>query len=235
MSNSYFQFKQFVVRHDRCAMKVGTDGVLLGAWAPVRPACRVLDVGTGSGLVALQLAQRAPQADILAVEVDAEAAVQAAENVAASPWPSRIRVVCADFTTFASDSQFDLIVSNPPYFTEALQCPDSQRRLARHTVGLDYMTIFARSSALLAEGGTVCIIFPAEAEGRVLESAACSGLYPYRRLSVFTKPGKPLRRLLLVFSKALRPCLQERLCIHQTDGSYSDEYRALTEAFYLNF
>ena len=192
MSNEYFQFKQFTVRHERCAMKVGTDGVLLGAWAPVEGVGRILDVGTGTGLVALQLAQRTASARITAIEIDPDAAAQAGENVAASPWSDRIEVVCGDFATFrqiatfdtfatpslvakptvAEEEGYDLIVSNPPYFTEALQCPDPRRCTARHTATLDYALLFRRGAALLAPGGELALIFPADAEPRCRQAAA---------------------------------------------------------------
>ena len=145
-------------------MKVGTDGVLLGAWAPVDQAHTALDVGTGTGLVALQLAQRNPHLRVTAVEIDAPAAAQAAENVAGSPWPDRIEVVCADFNDFQPDGRFDLIVSNPPYFFDALPCPDRQRNTARHAGGLNYDLLFRRSARLLSEGGVVSIVIPSEVE-----------------------------------------------------------------------
>ena len=133
MPNPYFQFKQFTVRHDKCAMKVGTDGVLLGAWAPVQDVKRILDVGAGSGLISLQLAQRNPEAVITSVEIDPAAAAQAQENIQSSPWSNRMEVVCCDFRKYHPEDKFDLIVSNPPYFVDALRCPDNQRCMARHT------------------------------------------------------------------------------------------------------
>ena len=263
MSDSSFLFKQFIVRHDRCAMKVGTDGVLLGAWAPVAQARTALDVGTGTGLVALQLAQRNPSLHVTAVEVDSDAATQAAENVVCSPWPDRIKVVCADFRNFQSDGGFDLIVSNPPYFVDALPCPDRQRNTARHAGGLNYDLLFRRSARLLSEGGVVSIVIPSEveraaedfrrsarllSEGGVVsivipseveraaeEAAWMHGLCPRRRTRVFTKAGKPARRVLLTFSCRLGPVDEDALYIHQPDGSYSDDYRRLTGEFYLKF
>ena len=120
MSNPYFQFKQFTVRHDKCAMKVGTDGVLLGAWAPVQNAKYILDVGAGSGLISLQLAQRNPWASITSIEIDPAAAAQAKENIQSSPWSDRMEVICSDFRDYHAENKFDLIVSNPPYFVDAL-------------------------------------------------------------------------------------------------------------------
>ena len=159
-------------------MKVGTDGVLLGAWAPVDQAHTALDVGTGTGLVALQLAQRNPHLRVTAVEIDAPAAAQAAENVAGSPWPDRIEVVCADFNDFQPDGRFDLIVSNPPYFVDALPCPDRQRNTARHAGGLNYDLLFRRSARLLSEGGVVSIVIPSEVERAAEDAAWMQGLGP---------------------------------------------------------
>lgn len=233
MSNSSFTFKQFTIYHDKCAMKVGTDGVLLGAWAPVENAQRILDVGTGTGLIALQLAQRNPQAEIVAVEIDSAAAGQAAENVARSPWQDRIEVICHDFRYYESEEKFDLIVSNPPYFVDALKCPDEQRCTARHTGGLNYDLLFRRSAQLLNEQGSICIIIPSEVEQVVTDAAWNQHLFPSRRLQVFTKPGKPCRRVLLAFGFEMRPCREERLCIETEHKGYSDEYIALTKEFYL--
>ena len=235
MSDPSFSFKQFTVRHDRCAMKVGTDGVLLGAWAPVEHARTALDVGTGTGLVALQLAQRNPLLRVTAVEVDADAASQASENAARSPWPERIEVVRADFKDFQSPGGFDLIVSNPPYFLDALPCPDRQRRVARHAGGLNYDLLFRRSVRLLGEDGVLSVIIPAEVERAAEEAAWAQGLCPRRRTRVFTKAGKPARRVLLTFGRRLGPVDEDALCIHRPDGSYSDDYRRLTGEFYLKF
>ena len=140
MSQPFFQFKQFTVWHDKCAMKVGTDGVLLGAWTPVESSARILDIGTGTGLVALMLAQRC-SASVIALEIDGKAAQQAAENITRSPWGSRIEVVCQDFRLYSNKNnslKYDTIVSNPPYFTDSLKCPDSQRNTARHNDNLSY-------------------------------------------------------------------------------------------------
>lgn len=234
MSNPYFQFKQFTVRHDRCAMKVGTDGVLLGAWVPVQNARRILDVGAGSGLISLQLAQRVPEAFITAVEIDPDAAAQAQENIRQSPWSDRIEVVCCDFRAYHPEVRFDLIVSNPPYFIDALKCPDSQRSTARHTSDLNYELLFGHSAHLLSEQGSVGIIIPSEVERLVIDTAWKYNLYPYRCLRVFTKPGKPCRRVLLVFSRQHHSCIEENLCIEsEVHGQFTPEYIALTKEFYL--
>lgn len=233
MPNPYFQFKQFTVWHDKCAMKVGTDGVLLGAWAEVTDARKILDVGTGTGLIALMLAQRNPQADITAIEIDPAAAAQAEANVLHSPWPERIQVVCNDYRCFQSEDKYHLIVSNPPYFIDALTCPDRQRSMARHTCELNYEVFFGRSAQLLHEEGRVCIIIPAEVERQVVDTAWRYKLYPSRRLQVFTKPGKPCRRVLLSFGCLEGECIDETLCIEVAHHQHTAEYIALTGEFYL--
>ena len=137
MRNPFFSFKQFTVRHDRCAMKVGTDGVLLGAWADVRHSRSILDVGTGTGLIALMLAQRCPQAQIVGIDIDEAAVGQALENMSASPWAERLSAQCQDVRSLCQEGCYDTIVSNPPYFVDSLKCPDEQRTTARHTDTLD--------------------------------------------------------------------------------------------------
>lgn len=234
MSNTYFQFKQFTIRQEGCAMKVGTDGVLLGAWAPVSGAKRILDVGTGTGLIALQLAQRTDDAYITAIEVDTLAAAQARCNVEASPWKERVEVLCENFRMFHSDKKYDLIVSNPPYFVNALKCPDAQRDMARHAGDLNYDVLFRQSALLLRSGGRISIIIPAEVERIVVETAWLHGFSPAALLRVLTKPSKPCRRVLLTFEQGLCPCVEQTLCVEHQNGCYTDEYKSLTEGFYLN-
>lgn len=233
MPNPFFQFKQFTVWHDRCAMKVGTDGVLLGAWADAENASRILDVGTGTGLIALMLAQRNSLARITAVEIDEEAAEQARINVAHSPWAERIDVVCKNFRFFETEDKYNLIISNPPYFVDALNCPDKQRNMARHTCELNYELLFQRSSRLLCEQGRVCVIIPAEVEQTVVATAWKYGLFPSRLLRVFTKPGKPCRRVLLSFCSQDKGCMEEVLYIEAEQNRFTPEYIALTREFYL--
>ena len=162
MANPFFTFKQFTIRHDRCAMKVGTDGVLLGAWTSVDHSHRLLDIGTGTGLIALMLAQRCPQAFITAIDIDAEAVEQARENALSSPWKDRVEVLLQDICTFPANQQFDTIVSNPPYFIDSLKCPDDQRNTARHTDTLDAERLLASVARLLTDDGRFSIILPAE-------------------------------------------------------------------------
>ncbi len=233
MSNAFFRFKQFTVWHDKCAMKVGTDGVLLGAWSEVADAKHILDVGTGTGVIALQLAQRNTDAMITAIEIDETAARQAMDNVQQAPWADRIRVVCCDFQNFQTKETYDLIVSNPPYFMDTLKSPDKRRSLARHTIGLTYDFLFSRSAILLSRQGKLNLIFPPEVEKDVMDCARRYQLCPLHRTHVFTKPNKPCRRILLSLGRTEEDCVETELFIEQKSGEFTPEYIALTKDFYL--
>lgn len=232
MPNPYFQFKQFTVWHDKCAMKVGTDGVLLGAWTNVANAQRILDIGTGTGLVALMLAQRS-KAFVVALEIDNAAAGQAIENVARSPWQDRIEVLHADFKHYISTTQFDVIVSNPPYFADSLKCPDPQRNTARHNNRLPYEDLLKGVSRLLTTDGEFTIVIPADISDRVKEIAACHSLYPSVQLNVITRPELPPKRNLITFTFQKQQCRTEELIIELARHEYSKEYIMLTKDYFL--
>lgn len=235
MANPFFQFKQFTVWHDKCAMKVGTDGVLLGAWASVQGAHRILDIGTGTGLVALMLAQRSlPDANIIALEIDEAAARQAEENVACSPWKDRIEVVKQDFLSYQSSDKFDVIVSNPPYFVDSLNCPDRQRNMARHNHSLTYEKLLERVADLLVEEGLFTIVIPTDVADRVRTIASVYGLHAVSWLNVMTKPGGVSKRTLITFSFNNQECVIEELLTEVARHQYSEEYKALTREYYLN-
>ena len=232
--NEGFRFKQFTVRHDRCAMKVGTDGVLLGAWARVDDAKKALDVGTGTGLIALMLAQRNSGLRVVGVEIDESAARQAAENVAASPWPERIRIVQADFREMETEgARYDLIVSNPPFFTEETGCPDAARQAARHASALPTAALMEKAEQLLSEEGRLCLIVPTAVAAEVIGEAALQCLFLARRTEVKTTPRKAAKRTLLEFTKTITNCETTTLTLRDGENQMSPTYRALTEAFYL--
>ncbi len=242
MSNSYFQFRQFTVHQERCAMKVGTDGCLLGAWA--RGGERILDVGTGTGVIALMMAQRFPDACVTAIDIDAAAVSQARENVAASPFAARIEVHQADFTTFPSPftlHQYTSIISNPPYFADSLQCPDAQRTKARHTTSLSYETLMAHAAELLDADGEISVIVPFDSLQRMESAAALAGLMLSRRCAVYTTMRKPPRRYLLAFRKSTipsipkekQPCSPFMQRIGESLLIGSPEYHTLLRDFYL--
>lgn len=233
MPNPYFKFKQFTVYHDKCAMKVGTDGVLLGAWCDVAGVRHVLDVGTGTGLIALMAAQRS-EAHVTALDVDAAAVEQARENCDASPWAERIDVVQADFCSYRPDGLFDCIVSNPPYFVEDVHCPDKQRNMARHTAGLTFASLLERVGALLSEEGRFSVVIPTVSVADFVYQAMRNKLYLSRRTLVCTKSGVQPKRALLGFSRVENTCRESVLTIETEHHKYTPEFVELVKDFYLH-
>ena len=233
MPNPYFAFKQFTVRHDRCAMKVGTDGVLLGAWTDLSHSRRILDIGTGTGLIALMLAQRCMDARITAIDLDSAAVEQAQENIQASPWKDRIEALQQDICTYPPNGTFDTIVSNPPYFIDSLKCPDGQRSTARHTDTLDADRLIGKVSELLTSDGRFSIILPAEQTEDLIRVAGEKGLHPSRQTWVITRPGLSPKRILMEFRKTPVTLQPDELVIELERHVYSEEYIALTKEFYL--
>ena len=233
MPNPFFSFKQFTVYHDRCAMKVGTDGVLLGAWTDLSQSHHILDIGTGTGLIALMMAQRSPEAQITAIDLDAEAVSQAQENIQHSPWKDRVEAVLQDVCTYSSDEKFDTIVSNPPYFIDSLKCPDNQRNTARHTDTLDAQRLLEKVAELLTPEGRFSIILPADQTDDLFRIAEAQGLHPTRWTKVITRPGLPPKRSLIEFQKKALPIQTNELVIELERHVYSKEYIELTREYYL--
>ena len=245
MSSPFFRFKQFQVWHDQCAMKVGTDGVLLGAWCPLpsRECVRVLDIGTGSGLIALMMAQRTCAVDSLqlivnidAIDIDGGAVEQAAYNFKQSPWAENLHAYQSSLQEWHSETKYDLIMSNPPYFQASLKNPDSQRATARHTDTLSYCELLAHASRLLTADGTIALILPADAEQEIVTLAHEYALAVTRLTYVHSKPGKPVKRILIAFtpSTAALPATQITHFYIESDTSpRSEEYQTLTHEFYL--
>lgn len=227
-----FTFKQFSVRHDRCAMKVGTDGVLIGAWA--RGGGRMLDIGAGTGLVSLMLAQRFPEAKVEGVETDAEAVEQCRGNIAASPFADRVRVYASAFQNFVPDAPYDAIVSNPPYFLNGMKNNDESRAAARHSDVTFFKDFFRFSKQWLRPSGEVSLVLPADGVDEVSAEAYLKGMMLCRRVWVRTVPGKPVERCLLSFAKQRfsAPEMGE-VCLMNSDGRRSSWYDNLTHDFYL--
>lgn len=231
-----FTFKHFAVEQDRCAMKVGTDGVLLGAWAQVAENAHILDIGTGTGLVALMLAQRYPNATITAVEIAPEAAQQATENVENSPFSERIKVLCADARMLSDDEKFDGIVCNPPYFDETLKSPDSARTTARHNDLLTPQDLLQISTKLLKINGSLQLILPTATAKRFVDLAKAGAFALERATHIFPTPQSAEKRTLLHFCRENRAeFVENSLVVELERHSYSDEYKHLTHDFYLNF
>ncbi len=238
MEQGSFRFKKFSISHDKCAMKVGTDGVLLGAWCTAEGAGRVLDIGTGSGLIAIMLAQRNPGCLIEGVEIDGSSFSQATENAAYCPWTDRIKIHNACFNDFHKNCThvYDLIVSNPPFFLKSLSSPLPSRTTARHALSLSPANLINGVTRLLSPEGIFSVILPvAEAEFFTGE-AVKRNLYTKRITEVLPNPGKPPKRLLLEFTRQ-EGAVQKSVLTVEMDRrhQYSDEFKRLTEEFYLYF
>ncbi|MBP1637836.1 MAG: Methyltransferase type 11 [Bacteroidetes bacterium] len=234
MSNPYFKFKQFTIFHDKCAMKVGADGVTLGAWTDVAETENLLDVGTGSGLIALMLAQRC-NAQITMIDIDNECVTQATENAEHSPWKDRISAIHSSFQDFAEKStqEFDLIVCNPPFFINSLQSPSETRTTARHNNTLSQADLISCSKKLLSDTGRLCLILPISEGNQFLLLAKKSGLFCSKKTSVFPNYEKAAKRLLLEFKKTNVPCTESNLTIEQERNIYTPEYAEFVKIFYL--
>ena len=234
-------------------MKVGTDGVLLGAWCPVDSRAssskssksfkgfKVLDVGTGSGLIALMLAQRIQETQITAIDIDTGAAAQAQYNLSISPWADRLSCQQTALLEVEGEGIYDLIVSNPPYFQDSLKNPNNQRAIARHTDTLSYEELVKHSARLLKEEGMLALVLPIEAEQPIIALAQTHHLYPTHITHVYPKPSKPAKRLLIAFrlspiALASAPSLTpttNSLILESETAPRSDKYKELTRGFYL--
>lgn len=224
MANDYFSFKQFTIRQQHCAMKVGTDGTLLGAWA--HGGRKILDVGTGTGLIALMMAQRFADATVTGIDIDAAAVQQAQQNVADSPFAKRILIQQQDVAHM--EGTFDAIVSNPPYFSRSLHCPDSQRSLARHDDTLPYSLLSGSAWRLLTDDGEFSVVIPYDQKQRLESEVAIVGFFKSREWTVRTSPRKTPKRVLLAYRK--HPVTQ--LDTNElTIGT--EQYIELTKDFYL--
>ena len=233
-----FTFKQFTVKQNQTAMKVGTDGVLLGAWAT--GGKRILDIGTGTGLIAMMMAQRFKQALIDAIDLNTDAYKQACENVTNSVFASNIRVFCVDFQSFyAKQTQnktilYDAIVSNPPFFEHSLKNPLQAKAQARHTHELPYEQLCVGVSLLLAPQGTFSCILPTDCLGRFLEEANKTSLHLVKDVAIKTTENKTPKRHLLAFQKqANGVCEQREELLADKFNGRSGWYEELTKDFYL--
>lgn len=229
---SGFAFKQFKVAHEQCAMKVSTDGILLGAWANLSNANSLLDIGTGTGLLALMCKQRSPQLTITAVEVDKNAYQQALQNIAASPWPN-IEVHQQSIQTFNNAQPFDVVIANPPYFNHSLKGNNEARNIARHTDGLSFVELISAFKKLSHAGSTFSLILPTTEAAVFIELATQNGLFLNTHCQVKATPNKAISRSLMTFSYINQSIVESALCIKDNENNYSEDYITLCKAFYL--
>ena len=229
-----FRFKQFHVVNDVAAMRVNTDGVLLGAWCDVAGARRVLDVGTGSGVIALMVAQRNAVAQIDAVDIDAQAVAVSRENFAQSPWADRLVAVSADFNAYIPKIRYDLIVSNPPYFDNGVLPAQSARAVARHSLSLSLDDLITHSAGMLAPGGRLALIAPASRSEDVERIGASAGLHVRRVMRVSAIVGQEPKRVAWEWTnEPVDEVVSEDLAMEERSMHYTAQYRALCSDFYL--
>lgn len=235
---STFQFKQFNVNQDRCAMKIGSDGVLLGAWCPTdNQTFSVLDIGAGTGVLSLMLAQRSNAEQIDAIEIDENAFEQCVENFENSPWNDRLYCYHAaldEFVEEMEDQVYDLIISNPPFYFEDYKTDNSQRDLARFQDALPFDDLVKAIQLLLSENGIFAVIIPFKEEEKFIDLCLKAGLYPVKVTRVKGTPTSEIKRSLLAFKRYELPVLTaDELVIEIARHQYTDDYIALTQDFYL--
>lgn len=243
MPKPYFQFKQFTVWHEQCAMKVNTDGILLGAWANIDGDTQLLDVGTGSGLIALMLAQRSHDDSslcptITAIDIEPNAVKQSTENFIKSPWAERLSCVKGDVLQFEFNRQFDHIVSNPPYFSHSLKNPAPSKRLARHQDSLTANDLLNIAHKLTTSAGKLSLILPSLEMAKVLSVCQALGWFPARILEVYHNDraqAEPLRLLVELRKSPVESVVSQELAIRDKNGNYSMDYKALCRNYYLKF
>lgn len=234
-----FTFKQFFVAHDRCEMKVGTDSILLGAWADVSDITGdILDIGSGSGLLALMLAQRTTDSvQIDAVELDDNAALQATENFAQSPWASRMALHHCALQSFAAQtpSRYDLIITNPPYYQPGVECRNASRDTARYTSELSHQTLLKHARTLASDKGKMAVVLPCDISVDFIELAAREGWFLLQHTEVTEFAHRAAHRALMLFDVEPATQQSDRLIIRDEHNAYSNDFRELTKAFYLFF
>ena len=237
MANTYFQFKQFIIHQDRCGMKLSTDAVILGAVACHESATKILDVGTGTGAIALMLAQRYLDAFIEAVELDKDAYMQATDNVSLSPWNNRVKLYHQSFQNFSANhpDSFALVVSNPPYFPDHIRSKDQQRNLALHNDSLPFEDLINGVARVLSPKGLFWVILPERQMQDLEQLAVEKGLFPHQKVIVRNRPDAPVLRVVQAFSFLATVPSETTLCIRDQERQYSPAYRELLSDFLLEF
>ncbi len=236
MSSKPFKFKQFTLNQDKCAMKIGTDAVLLGAWANVKnKPFSVLDIGSGTGVIALMLAQRSQAELIDALEIDGNAYEQCVENFENSQWSDRLFCYHASLNEFAEeiDDKYDLIVSNPPFYQDNYKSDDTQRDLARFEDSMPFEHLISSASKLLSKNGVFSVILPSKEEAHFIDLASITNIFPNRILHIKGNSSTKIVRSLIEFSFTKSEIKVEELIIETSRHQYTQDYINLTKDFYL--
>lgn len=232
-----FNFKQFSIEDQNSAMKVGTDAVLLGSWVDVENAKSILDIGTGSGVIALMLAQRS-KANITGIDIQKQSIDNAQCNFENSPWPERLTSIHSSIQDYTKTcaSKFDMIVSNPPFFTNSLLSSSESKSLAKHNNELPYRELVQNAYQLLEDNGRFAVIIPSTELINFNLEATRAGFYTIKKLKIFPVEGKPLNRLIMSLSKQAKPIQQlSELTIRNKHKHFTEEYKKLTKDYYLDF
>ncbi len=230
-----FQFKKFSIEQKSSAMKVGTDGVLLGAWSTIKPGA-ILDIGTGTGLIAIMMAQRIDSANIDAIEVELDAYQEALLNCQNCSWSDRINAHHTSIQNYQSKTKYNSIVSNPPFFIDSTKAPQSDRNTARHTDQLSFADLIDSVNRLLKVHGIFSIILPITEAEHFIDLTQQKELFLNRKCTVYPNPLKPAKRILMEFSRSKKNLIEEELTIEsESRHQYTKEYISLTKDFYLKF
>ena len=233
MRRDYFDFKQFSVANKLSAMPISTDSVLIGAWCSVANVGRALDVGTGTGVIALMLAQRYRELTVDALDIDENSIKEAKGNFTNSPWTDRLMAMLADFNDWQGD--YDLIVSNPPYFVDGIYSPVETRSVARHTRLLTYDQLIMNGAKLLTATGRLAFIAPYDLKAKVIEIATFNSLNIARMCEVTSVEGKQPKRIMWELTAAKSPLIREQLLLRDANGDITEAYRSLCSEFYQSF
>ena len=228
-----FKFKQFEIAQDKCAMKVGTDGVLLGAMTDCKKATKILDIGSGTGLISLMLAQRNDTAVITGIEIEKNAFLQSQDNLNNSKWSNRLSIIHTSLQNHSSETKYDLIVSNPPFFTGSTQANNQYRKLARNTNSLNFKELIAKSKILLSKNGIFSVIIPFRRKEEFIKLALENNLFLSRVCNVKGTASSTTKRILMEFNHSKKTILQENLIIEKARHIYTDKYIDLCKDFYL--
>lgn len=228
-----FKFKQFALTHHNSTMKVGTDGVLLGAWAEVHENNRILDVGTGCGLIALMAAQRNNIGIVDAIDIDSASIEEAKSNFDASPWATRLNAIQTSIQDFHPEKKYDHILSNPPFFEHGTSSPLSQRHKARHTITLPTNDLVVHASRLLTDNGMLSVIVPYDIEPLLVNNGEENGFFLIRKTLFYSKQGNKPERSLLCLSKTKNNLKSDSLVHYNDDGSWTEGYKILTRDYHI--